>query len=152
MIKHGPATLGVALWIAFAGHTAHAACEKGAVTVFACLTAQGKRIEVCESGRTIDYSFGYPNQKPDIVVQAPRAQASTRQWHGVGRAITYSVDVPNGDTVYRVFWGLDRLSEARSIEAGVQVEIARKPVATVNCAGEKHIVQNIEGIQLRPSE
>ncbi len=152
MKKHECTAAVTVLWFALAGQAVHAACARGAPLVFACLTAQGKRIEVCDAGKTIDYSFGYPNQKPEIVVRTPREQASTYQWRGVGRAIHYSVDVPNGDTVYRVFWSADRLSEAHRIDAGVEVEISRKHAATVKCAGEKHIMQNIEGIQLKPSE
>ena len=143
-------------WFVVAGVSfpiwAHAACERGLATVFSCLTAQGRHIEVCDAGATIDYSFGLPRGKPEIVVRAPRAQAFTHQWHGVGRAIHYSVSVPNGDTVYRVYWSLDRLSESRDIDAGVEVVIAGKHVATVRCKGDKHIVQNIEGIQLKPSD
>lgn len=132
--------------------SALAACGQGEATVFECLSQQGKRIQVCDAGQTINYSFGLPNTKPEMLVRAPRERASTYQWRGVGRAIHYSIDVPHGDTIYRVFWSFDRLSEIKAVEAGVEVEIAKKNVATVRCAGERHIVQNIEGIKLRPSE
>ncbi len=130
----------------------HAACDKGATTVFSCVSKQGKRIQVCDAGKVIAYSFGHPNAKPEIVVLAPREQASTYQWRGVGRAIHYSIEVPNGDTTYRVFWSLDRLSETHRIDAGVEVEVGRKHVATVQCAEGKPILQKIEGIQLKPAD
>ncbi len=130
----------------------HAACAKDTTTFFSCLTGQGKRIQVCDAGKVIAYSFGHPNAKPEIVVLAPRDHASTYQWRGVGRAVHYSVNVPNGDTTYRVFWSLDRLAQTPRIEAGAEVEVGRKRVATVHCVGEKPIVQKIEGIQLKPSE
>ena len=127
-------------------------CEKGSKTVFSCLAAKGKLIQVCDSGKTIDYSFGKLNSTPEIVVRAARSEASTFQWPGVGRYISYSVEVPNGNTTYSVFWGAERSNNA-SIEAGVHVEINKKHVATVKCIGEEeHIVQNIEGIDLKPIE
>ena len=105
-------------------------------------------------GKTIDYSFGYlgqPGAKPEIVVRTPRAEASTYQWQGIGRALSYSVQVPNGNALYRVYWSLDRLTENHPVDAGVEVEISQKHVATVKCVGEKHIVQNIDGIDLKPT-
>ena len=129
---------------------AAAACEKSSKTVFSCLTAKGKQIQVCDSGKTIDYSFGKPNATPDIVVRVPRSKASTSQWQGIGRYISYSVEIPNGNTTYGVYWGADRLTDEHAIDAGVNVEIDNKLVASVKCFGEKHIVQNIEGIDLKP--
>jgi hypothetical protein len=131
---------------------AQAACEPGTRTVFTCLAAKGKRIQVCDAGKTIDYSFGKPGVPPEIVVRAPRGDASTSQWQGVGRYLSYSVKVPNGKTNYNVFWSADRLTEEHGIEAGVDVEVDGKRVATVKCVGEKHIVQAIEGIDLKPME
>jgi hypothetical protein len=131
---------------------ASAACEKGSKTVFSCLAAKGKLIQVCDSGKTIDYSFGKSSLPPEIIVRAPRSEASTFQWQGVGRYLSYSVEVPNGNTIYRVFWGVDRLTDEHAIDAGVEVEVNEKLVATVKCVGEKHIVQNIEGIDLKPIE
>lgn len=131
---------------------AQAACEKGSSAVFSCRTAKGKVIQVCDAGKTIDYSFGMPDGKPEIVVRAPRSQASTYQWKGVGRYISYAVRVPNGTTTYNVFWGADRLTEKHAIEAGVHVEVDTKLVATVKCVGEKHIVHDLEGIDLKPMD
>lgn len=131
---------------------ASAACDKASTTVFSCLAARGKVIQVCDAGATIDYSFGKPGTPPDIVVRASRGEASTFQWKGVGRYLSYAVSVPNGNTTYNVFWGADRLTSAHAVEAGVNVEVNKKLVATVKCVGEKHIVQNIEGIDLKPTE
>ena len=130
---------------------AEAACEPGSKTVFSCQTAKGKVIQVCDAGKTIDYSFGKPELAPELVVRAPRGEASTFQWQGIGRYISYSVSIPNGNTVYSVFWSLDKLSESRATEAGVNVEVNNKLVATVLCADAKSIVQNIEGIHLKPA-
>jgi hypothetical protein len=128
---------------------ASARCDGGSATLFSCLTPKGKQIELCDAGKTIQYSFGKPQAKPEIVVTVPRNQASTSQWAGVGRYMTYSVDVPNGDTIYSVFWSADKIE--RGIEAGVNVLVKGKVAATVNCT-EKSIDSNLEGAKLRPSE
>ncbi|MBP6966087.1 MAG: hypothetical protein KBB43_01400 [Brachymonas sp.] len=132
----------------FSGH-AFAKCGNDEKTVFSCLTGKSKLIEVCDAGKTISYSFGFPNTKPEIVVTVPRNKASTFQWEGVGRYMSYAVNIPNGNTIYNVFWGVDRLSDEHPIEAGVNVQINKKLAATVKCVGEKSIVQNIEGIELK---
>ena len=142
----------IAVLFFFVSFNAVAACEKGSTTVFSCVTGKGKIIEVCDSKKTIDYSFGKPSEKPDLALKVPRESASTTQWNGMGRWISYSVEIPNGNTVYSVFWGADRLSEKHEIEAGINVEINKKHAATVKCVGENKITQNIEGIDLRPSE
>ncbi len=81
----------------------------------------------------------------------PREQASTSQWNGVGRYISYAVDIPNADAVYSVFFGTDRLSNEHSIEAGVNVLIKNNLAATVKCSG-KNITHNLEGLDLKPTE
>jgi hypothetical protein len=128
---------------------ASARCEGDSATLFSCLTPKGKQIELCDGGKTIQYSFGKPQIKPEIVVAVPRQRASTSQWQGVGRYMTYSVDVPNGDTIYSVFWSADKIEQR--IEAGVNVLVKGKVAATVNCS-EKSINGNLEGAKLRPSE
>ena len=131
--------------------SAYAKCEGGSKTVFSCVTTKGKQIEVCDDGKTIEYSFGKPKGKSEIVVKVPRSHASTSQWDGMGRYVSYSVDIPNGNTTYNVFWGVDRLTDEHAIEAGVNVVIKNKTAATVKCSG-KNIEQGIEGIDLKPTE
>ena len=128
-----------------------AMCDDGSKTIFSCTTKKGKQIEVCDAGKTISYSFGKLQANPEIVVKVPRSKASTSQWAGIGRSESYSIDIPNGKTIYSVFWSLDRLSDEHPIDAGVSVSNNDKLVATVNCSG-KNIVNNIEGIALKPSE
>lgn len=130
---------------------AYAICEVGSKTVFSCMTAKGKQIEVCDAGKTIEYSFGKPKVKPEIVVKVPRKDVSTSQWDGMGRYISYSVNIPNGSTTYNVFWATDKLTEEHAVEAGVNVETNNKLLATVNCSG-KNIKQNLEGIDLKAAE
>lgn len=135
---------------------AMADCEKGSKTVFSCVTAKDKVIEVCDSGKTIDYSYGKNNFKPEIVVRATRKEASTTQWQGFGKHMSNSVEIPNGNTIYSVFKGVDKMMEGDKkepqVEAGVSVEINKKLIATVSCDNKKPILDNIEGISLKPTE
>lgn len=129
-----------------------AKCAEDSKTLFFCMTAKGKQIEVCDAGKTIDYTFGKPQEKPEIALKVPRSQAATHQWAGIGRHISYSVDIPNGNTTYNVFWSLDRLNEQQdSIEAGVNVMIHDQLAATVACSG-KNIINHLEGVDLKPAQ
>ncbi|MEM9807135.1 MAG: hypothetical protein AAF959_17865, partial [Cyanobacteria bacterium P01_D01_bin.56] len=114
-------------------------------TLFACQTAQDKVIEVYDMGASIQYAFG-PKEQLELVLDVPREQASTYQWQGIGRYENYSVSIPNGETIYTVFWGRDRLDINAAPEAGVSVEIDGEYIATVDCATEA--VHNLIGVDL----
>ena len=127
----------------------YAVCE-GSKTLFFCNTQKGnKQIVVCDSDKTIDYSFGKA-AKPDVTVKVARDVASTRQWDGMGGSIFYSVDIPNKSAVYNVFWSANRNDEAHGVEAGVNVFVDKKLKTTLKC-NEKDLVNNIEGVQLKPT-
>ena len=128
---------------------AQAACQPDQKTVFRCTTAQGKAIELCDAGASIEYAFGRPQGKPEIVVTQPRASVTTYQWQGIGRTQSYTVNVPNGDTVYSVYDTFDSIDRIQ--ESGVVVEIKGRQVATVKCSG-RDTVSNLQGIKLRPAQ
>jgi len=128
---------------------AFAKCDKDVKTVFSCQTAKGKVIEVCDAGKTISYSFGLPTAKPEIVVTVPRAQASTSQWEGVGRYMSYSVNIPNGNGVYSVYWAADRMSDKHGIEAGAATNYRLASVSKqFTAAAIEHLVgiESLHGI------
>ena len=118
-------------------------------TIFYCVTKKGKQIEVCDKKSTIEYSFGKLKAKPEIVINVPRQQVTTSQWNGMGSFMSYSVDIPNANALYNVYWGVDRMSESHPIEAGVNVFVNKKKVATVECSNK--IENNMEGIDLAPT-
>lgn len=131
---------------------AWAACPSGSETLFFCNTQKGnKQLEVCDAGKTISYSFGKKGQKPELAIAVPRAKASTWQWQGIGRWMSYSVNIPNGAYNYNVFWGVDRLTEEHKVEAGVNVEKNGKLLTTLYCQ-EKGLINNLEGVDLKPVE
>lgn len=143
------------LFFAFSS-AALAECEKGSKVIFSCTTGKAKIIEVCDSGKTIDYSYGMKDLRPEIVVRAFRSQASTTQYAGIGRHMANSVTVPNGDTTYSVFSGIDKMFEGDKKEpkqeAGVSVTVRQKLVATVMCDTKMPITDNMEGIKLKLSD
>lgn len=120
-------------------------------TLFSCTSTKGKQVEVCDSEKTIDYSFGKAKKKPDIAIKVPRDQVSTFQWEGVGSTESYAVDIPNDNAVYNVFWGVDRLTDKHPVEAGINVFVDKKLVTTINCA-DKDIVNNLQGVKLKATE
>lgn len=129
-----------------------AACPSASKTLFFCNTQKAnKQIEVCDAGKTISYSFGKKGQKPELAISVPRSQASTYQWQGIGRYISYAVNIPNGDYNYNVFWGVDRITEEHAVEAGVNVEKKGELLTTVYCQ-EKGLINNLEGVNLKASE
>lgn len=114
--------------------------------IFFCTTKKGKQVEVCDRKKTIEYSFGKINQKPEMALNIPRSKAKTFQWNGLGSWMSYSVDIPNNNTVYNIFWGVNRNDENHPIEAGVNVFIKGKLAATIECSD--NIINNMEGVDL----
>lgn len=134
--------LGLVLFAWSGGH-AWAICASGSRTVFSCMTAQEKRIEVCESGAAVAYSFGNPQSRPEIVVRVPVALASRSQWSGARRWNFYALDVPSGATTYNIFWGSNALAGLGAQEGGVNVVQGDTVTATVLCAPQT-IVQALD--------
>jgi len=133
---------------------AFAKCAAGQPTIFSCSTVKGKTIEVCDAGKFITYTFGSPQAKPEIALNVPRDKVTTFQWSGIGRYLSYAVDIPNDSanskTTYSVFHGMDRITKEHAIEAGVNVLVDGKLLATVRCSG-RNIVNNLEGVDLAPT-
>ncbi len=117
--------------------------------LFSCRTENGKEILLYQTDDTIDYSFGNPDGKPELELKVERDQASTFQWKGIGHWMSYAVEVPNGDVVYSVFWGADRISEKHEIEAGVRVRSNGKILTTVFCSDK--IINHLQGVKLKPT-
>lgn len=127
-------------------------CSPGAKQVFVCVTqAARKRIEVCASSSTVSYTFGRPGNKPDMAVAVPKAMASGFSWTrlGMGNAIT-SINVPTGNTEYRVYKNIERDPNGKSW-AGVHVVVNGKQVADVECdmSTEK---SDLESVDLKPAD
>ncbi|MDD2499854.1 MAG: hypothetical protein PHN92_03420 [Geobacter sp.] len=118
-------------------------------TIFACTAKNGKQVQVCDNGDTLEYSFGKLGSI-EKHFKINRADASTYQWNGMGRYMNYTVELPTGDTVYSVFTGADKIN--MKSESGVNVTVKGKAVATVKCNEKKKIVADIEGIDLKAAE
>jgi hypothetical protein len=121
-------------------------CEKERI-LFRCKTTNGKQISLCDRGDTLAYSFGKDNAPSELALSVPREQATTFQWHGIGRWMNYSVTIPNGNTKYTVFTSLDRVSDEHEFEAGVIVSIDDEEIARLLC--KNPIEHNLEGVDLK---
>lgn len=130
---------------------AMAACRTGEVEVFACTTERGKEVLVCDAGETLSYAFGRKGAPPELALRVPRPAASTFQWRGMGRWMSYAVTVPNEGTAYTVHWAVDRLGVDHPVEAGIRVERDRKTLSSIECR-QGTVRQQMEGIDLRASD
>lgn len=135
--------------LAFFAQTA-LACAGNEKLIFSCTTTKQMQVEVCDAGKTISYAFGKKGAKPEMALSVPRTAATTNQWNGMGRYMTYAVNIPNGKTIYNVFTSFDK-SDDLSVDAGVNVETNGKHIATVKCKPET-VQHDIEGIDLRTAD
>ena len=117
--------------------------------IFSCTTTNKKAIRLTQQGNNLKYEFGSPGKSPDIAVSVPRSKAEYIGWSGVGRAISYSVTIPNGEYSYNVFHSIDRLTDEHAVEAGVNVlrGADEQFVNTVKCSNKAKIVNNIESLE-----
>jgi hypothetical protein len=114
--------------------------------IFACSTKTGKKVEVCDKGQVINYSFGN-----EISIEKSRSQVTTQQWKGVGRWHSYSVNIPNGEFVYDVHFSYDSLCPSCPLDAGVYVEKHGQIQSQLLCI-EDTIINNLEGVNLKSSD
>lgn len=126
---------------------AFAACQSNSKTVFSCTTNNNKVVQVCDAGKTIQYSFGKAGQTPELAVSVARDRVTTYQWEGIGRYENYAINIPNGKTIYRVNSSIDK--NAQEYTAGVEVNTNDRTLATVQCNMQKKVIDNLEGIKLR---
>lgn len=117
-------------------------------TLFSCLTKKGKKIEVCNLGSTIRYSFGKLKAKPEIVVTIPMSQVSATSCYACGRYISSTVDIPNGNTIYSVYWGADKLDTDAPSSGGVSISINNEDKGSISCASAP-VTNNTEGIKFK---
>lgn len=127
-----------------------ASCPAKTQTIFQCTTTNNKIIQVCDAGKTINYSFGKPSQTPELAVSVLRNKVKTYQWEGIGRYENYSVNIPNGNYFYRVFSSIDKINQSAS--AGVEISKNDDLIATVECAPSKKIINNLIGVNLQPED
>ncbi|MGR4896842.1 hypothetical protein ACIPR8_16380 [Stenotrophomonas sp. LARHCG68] len=152
MERPGHAVAALALTAAFTAMPAAASntCAATETPLFTCNTTNGKQVLLCDAGDTLHYTFGKPGRPPEMQLKVRREEASTWQWEGIGRAISYSINVPNGNTVYDVFWSVDRMTDEHEVQAGVNVEVNGRHVATVRCNADS-VEQAMEGVDLKPA-
>jgi len=120
-------------------------------TIFSCVTTNNKKLEVNSFDKYIEYKFGQYLKNPELALSVPRDQASTWQWNGVGRDMSYSVTVPNGAYNYTVFFSVDRISDEHPVTSGVIIEVDQKIISTVYCLPNT-LVQSLEGIDLKEDD
>ncbi len=128
----------------------YATCNSVKNTIFQCTTHNHKVIQLCDHNKNIQYSFGKAKQPPELSIAVNRSQTRTWQWHGFGRSETYSVTVPNGKTLYRVFSSFDKIEQKHY--AGVEVEKNGQLLTTVYCNENKAMINQLMGVDLPPDE
>jgi hypothetical protein len=119
---------------------ANAKCDANSKTIFSCETKQNKQIELCDLGKTIQYSFGKVNQKSDITLSIPKSKASGFST-GEGGGMSSEINIPNGKVVYTIFHFID--DEDKFAGAGVRVDKSGKQIAEIQCVNS-NIVNNLE--------
>lgn len=118
--------------------------------IFSCMTKNSKHVDVCDSGDKISYFYGKSSSQLEMSLFIPRSTASTRPWNGMGRSMTYAVNIPNGNTTYSLYWSAVRdPDEPDPISAGIEVIVSGISRAVIECIPET-VEQNIEDIDLQP--
>lgn len=116
--------------------------------VFFCRTRSSKTVLVEDLGHSIRYQYRSAAGANELDIFVPREQVTTSQWDGSTRAMTYAVNIPNGNARYSVYWTAQRSPDAgQPVEAGVHAFIDGRQVADVACDPDS-VSQRIEGIAL----
>jgi len=94
-------------------------------------------------------------QKSDILVSVLREKATTNyeihedyELEKFGQGSFFSVDVPNGNTRYRIYFQYGYPKDHLADEGGVSVIINNKYTNEVKCVG-KEIINNLQNVDLK---
>ena len=126
-----------------------AACPASEKTIFHCTTKQQKQIQVCDANRHIEYKFGKNLKQPEMQLKVARQKATTEQWSGIGPTESYSVNIPNGNTIYSVFSMMDKNSFEST--SGVAIYQNGKHKGSVYCDQNMPITEDLFDIDLPAS-
>jgi hypothetical protein len=103
--------------------------------LFFCKAAKGKEIKLVNTGKGIEYSFGLPNQKSDILVSVPYEKVLYASLGGA-QSTDNQVSIPNGKTFY-VVYSYDYARGCGKCKSdfghGVIVSKESKKIADVEC-------------------
>jgi hypothetical protein len=121
----------------------------GAKTLFSCMTEKGKRVQFCQQGDTVTYSFG-PEGAPEITLSVKNSEVMSRLWDGMGSNEFNEVYVPNGDVMYMAYTSFIHPrgdEEAVAPTAGLTVLKKGKSVAEIKCGKTYH--SELEGVEFK---
>lgn len=121
----------------------------GSKTLFSCMTEKGKRVQFCQQGDTVTYSYG-PEGAPEITLNVKNSDVMSRLWDGMGSNEFNEVYVPNGDVIYMAYTSFIHPrgdEEAVAATAGLTVLKNGKSVAEIKCGKTYH--SELEGIEFK---
>ena len=117
----------------------NATCPQEKAELFSCTSAAGKSIEVCQNGNQVEYSYGKPGMRPEIVISQPKRALELWVANELISKDSYAtLAIPNGKTRYIVYDSIS--ANATKHESGVNVEINGQQVSSVQCDGKNTTV------------
>lgn len=112
------------------------ACASGHKLVFACPTANGKHIEVCQGPAAIHYSFGKRGQKPELTLSARNEDFVWEHGEGVGSGIGDDLVFRNGKTQYTISH-VSNFDDPTDTVANLWISEPGKENVSIDCAAGK---------------
>tara|TARA_B100001057_G_scaffold142272_1_gene142002 strand:+ start:975 stop:2204 length:1230 start_codon:yes stop_codon:yes gene_type:complete len=101
--------------------------------LFQCTFEKGTKIAtVCGAQGKARYRFGRKSKLPDLILQSNLKDIYV-PWMGVGRYMSENITFADKDVSYRVYTSLDRLSEDLELQAGIDVIVSNRIVASLTC-------------------
>ncbi|WP_175484849.1 hypothetical protein [Jannaschia pohangensis] len=102
------------------------------------IATNGKYLEVCHDAETVFYRFGPANRPAELALSVPITEVDYVPWPGVGRSIAEGIDFRNGNHVYKVYAGFDRMydDEPEDLErsfGGVRIARDDLPLGEMIC-------------------
>lgn len=111
----------------------NAACPEGSDTVLSCTAGEINRLDVCQSGEWVRYSYGPIAGDPELELSEGIDFIDFYPWNGIGNAIYETLVFYNDDHAYEVFYTQDRFDEDKPGTGGVAVYGGGELLAQVDC-------------------
>ena len=120
-----------------------------AKTLFSCMTDKGKRVQICQQGDAVTYTYG-PEGSPEITLNLKSADVRSRLWDGMGSNEYYELYVPYAEVMYMAYTSFvhprgDEEPEAPT--AGLSVLKKGQSIAEIKCGKTYH--SELEGTEFK---
>ncbi|MNQ30697.1 hypothetical protein D3C85_440460 [compost metagenome] len=101
--------------------------------VFKCMTDNNKQVALYRDGKTIKYSFGKKNSKPELEITRNESDVQIDLEDPEGGGLSNSVEIHNGAYSYQLISNIDKFTEEHEATTSLNIMKGDNVIKTLYC-------------------